>query len=876
MPAMRKTNCHLCGYFCGLRVWVDADGQIGKIAPDPDRYPYDPAVIGQCRRFAANKDILNHPKRLNHPLKRIGERGSGKWQQVSWDEALGDIASRLQELKNRYGAESLATCISAPHTMYWPLHRFLNLWGTPNNVGIGIVCWNPRIWVNSITYGWPIDDELDPEITQCVILWGINPAESDRSLFWKTLKDYAGGGGKLIVVDPRRTQTARLTDRWLAIRPGADGALALGMLNAIIQQGLCDREFVKRWCSGFAELAKRVQGYTPEKVADLTGLPASTITEAARLYATSKPASIFTGLGIDMSGIHCTQTLRAIAALRAITGNVDVPGASFLNERPDFVSETDLELSDLLPASQRAKKLGKEMFELASHEGYERLSTFTKLHGKRLPMRYLTSAHPQLVWQAMLTGEPYPIRALVSMASNPLLCQANTKLVHAALKSLDLLVVLEQFLTPTAMLADYVLPIAGSFEQALMQMNGGVANIAYGGPAAIAPLYERRTDFDFWRELGNLCGQKQYWPWTRVEDALDDVLAPVGMSWNDFCDTGVYTAEREYRKYRKAGFATPSGKVELHSALLEEFGHDPLPGYIAADSDGEQFPLTLITGARKHPYYASEFRQIERIRSQHPTPLAEVSRATAEHHGVKEGDTVWIETSEGRIQQQLAIAEMQDDVVSVEYGWWFPEKETCEPSLGGVWESNANVLTTADTASCDPVLGQWNFRSIGCKVYKAQQPSAIRLERATDEDRSTLEALLAENGMGYADPIGAFTVARTDNEIVGCARLEDHADLAMVRPVVVAASYRGHGIGRRLLETIMPSDKPTALVARGDAIPFYETCGFTVSDWSLMPPAHQQECACCDDHEKCRPQPLIYDPFRSTTITKGSRDNIHE
>lgn len=720
MALVRNSNCQLCGYFCGLRVSVEDNDQVTAVRHDPDRYPYDPIILGQCRRVSANRKILDHPERLNHPMKRMGERGSGKWQRVTWQEAMTDIAARLQQLKSCDGAEALATCISAPHTIYWPMHRFLNLWGTPNNVGIGTVCWNPRIWVNSLTYGWPIEDELNPLLTRCVILWGINPAESDRSLFWKRLQDYAASGGTLIVIDPRRTATARLTDRWLAVRPGTDGALALGMLNVVIQEGLWDRDFVEHRCSGFAELAQRVEAYTPRKVAKITGVPPADIIDSAVLYASAKPAAIFTGLGIDMSGMHCTGALHAVAALRAVTGNIDVPGASFINDRPDFIPEIDLELSDRLADSQRAKKLGKKLFRLQRYEGYERLTQFTRRHGKRLPARYLTSAHPHLVWQAMITGKPYPVRALVSMASNPLLCQANTKLVYRALKSLDLLVVLDQFLTPTAMLADYVLPATGSFEQPLMQTNGGVANIAYGGPAAVAPRGERRTDFDFWNELGRRCGQEEYWPWNSLEEALAEILAPAGVSWNDFCRTGCYAPEKEYRKWTKAGFATPSGKVELRSTLLEEFGHDPLPAYVPVKGADGEFPLSLMTGARKHPYYASEFRQIKQIRKLHPRPLVEISPATADRYGIRPGDMVWIETGQGRISQEAAIVEMRDGVVSIEYGWWYPEQEAMEPGLGGLWESNANVLTTADTAFCDPILGGWNFRAIPCRISKAE------------------------------------------------------------------------------------------------------------------------------------------------------------
>lgn len=717
---VRKSNCQLCGYLCGVEVWLDQNEKLLKIKPDPSRYPYDPSIMSQCRRFAANKEILDHPERLNYPLKRTGERGSGQWKRLSWDEALDDIVSRLEDLKSRYGAETLATCIGAPHSIYWPMHRFLNLWGTPNNIGIGIVCWNPAVWVNSLTYGWPIENELDPSITECVILWGINPAESDRSLFWKTLQDYAHAEGKIIVIDPRRTETASLADRWLPIKPGTDSALALGMLHVITQERLYDHEFVNNWCSGFGELCERTKEYPPAKVADITGITPSAITELARMFAASKPASMFTGLGIDQSGLNCTQALRSIAILRCITGNLDTPGASFLNEKPDFISEADLELSHLLPREQREKKLGVDLFRLQRYEGYEKLTRFTKLHNKQLPARYLTSAHPYLVWQAMITGKPYPIRSMVSMASNPLMSQANTKMVYEALRGLDLLVSLELFMTPTAMIADYVMPIAGSLEQSMVQTYGGVANIAYGGAAAVKPRYERRTDFDFWCELGRRCGQGEYWPWATLEDALDDMFVPIGLSWEAFCRTGLYAPERSYQKYRLKGFATPSGKVELCSVILKELGYDPLPSYTNVDKGDGHYMLSLLTGVRKHPYYASEFRRVKSIKGRHPHPMAEMSLVTATHLGVKEGDVVWIQTPQGRIRQTVALAEMLPNTVSIEYGWWFPERLAAEPHLGGLWESNANLLTSAETAECDPVLGQWKYRSIRCKVYKAE------------------------------------------------------------------------------------------------------------------------------------------------------------
>ena len=183
MSEIKPTNCHFCGYLCGLTATV-TDGRVTDLEPDPTRYPYDQSVLAGCPRWRTNIAFLESEDRVNYPLKRVGERGSGRWRRVGWDEALADISARLLALKERYGAETLATAIGGPHATYWPLHRFLSLFGSPNNMGIGQICWNPRIWMEAVTYGWPVAPAID-EVTGGLFLWGTNPAESDNSLFWR-------------------------------------------------------------------------------------------------------------------------------------------------------------------------------------------------------------------------------------------------------------------------------------------------------------------------------------------------------------------------------------------------------------------------------------------------------------------------------------------------------------------------------------------------------------------------------------------------------------------------------------------------------------------------------------------------------------------
>jgi len=725
----RKTNCRLCSYLCGLEASIEK-GKIIRLEPDPERYPYDSSIVYGCHRFKANIEFLEHPKRLNFPLKRVGQRGANKWEQISWPQALDEIATKLLQLKKDFGAETLATAIGGPHTTFWPLHRFLNLFGSPNNIGIGQICWNPSIWINSITFGWPIENEINTEETSCLILWGVNPAESDNSLFWRQVRAYKKHGNPLIVIDPRQTKTAKIADHWLAPRPGSDAALALGLLRVIIFEHRYDENFVSTWCHGFDQLKQHVAAYTPEKTAQLTGIQAEKIIEIAKLYANSEAASIFHGRGIDQIGANSIPVHRAIACLKGVTANIDRPGASNLSEMPEFVAEIDLELTEHLSSEQRAKQLGHSKLNLQTFASYEKLTELTSRHGKRLPARYLTSAQPNLVWRAMLEGDPYPIRAMVVSGSNPLISQADSHLIHQALKNLDLLVALELFPNSTSVLADYVLPMAGSLERPVLQTNAGVANIAYGGNQAISPLFERRCDYDFWRELGIRCNQEQFWPWPTFSDSLDDIVAPLGQTWDDFCVTGLYAPPPRYFKYRdeisgaSQGFATASGKIELFSNFLEQFGAAPLPEH-QPDNAAENFPLTLITGGRKQPYWASSFHWLQTLKKPNSQPTAEVNLATARALNLMDGQKVEVQTSNGKATFYLKITPMRDNVVNVDYGWWFPRKNLADPCLGGAFEANANTLTTADFSTADQVLGQWKYNNIPCQVVSAEKQQNI-------------------------------------------------------------------------------------------------------------------------------------------------------
>ena len=740
MSEVKPTNCHFCGYCCAFLATVE-DGQVVDLVPDPSRYPYDARILAGCRRWRMNLDVLDSPRRVNWPLRRIGERGSGEWERVSWDDALDDIAARLSDLRDQYGSGTLASMIGGPHASFWPLHRFMNLYGSPNNMGIGQICWNPRIWMDVITFGWTVEADIAPGLTNALFIWGTNPAQSDNSAFWQTIRSVgASDEMKLVCVDPRYTQIAALADLWLPLKPATDCTLALGMLHVIIGEGLYDRDFVRDWCHGFEELSEHVDRYTPEYVASYCGVNADDVIAAARLFAEGRTALV-SGRGIDQVGESVAPTHRAICCLRAVTGNVDRAGSCILAEASDFTSEVDFEMSDVLTPEQRALCLNEGRAPLQCFSGYDLVDTQTRKFDRRLPMRYLTSASPDLVLHAMETGEPYWVKALIVNATNPLLTYADTNRVFNALMGLELIVVMDYYITPTAALADYVLPCAGAIERPIFQIHGGVANMGYGGPAAVEPYYERRTDYDIFRALGMRLGQADCWPDETLADAFATQLAPTGWDWSDYCTIGVYHIPPAPEKHLALGnngvprgFATTTGKIELASELLPKLGGQRLPEQgmpmrlcsselVAAGKARGAYHVEMLTGSRKQPYNASMYLDNPKFRATAPEPVVEMSPVLGKALGLDEGDIAKLSTDWGEARFKVAYAKMRDDVINVDYGWWYPERGVPKaPDYGGIWESNVNTLTSC--AMQEPLIGTWAYNAIDCLIEKCHQASA--------------------------------------------------------------------------------------------------------------------------------------------------------
>lgn len=726
-PEVRKGTCPVCGTGCHVLVHV-TDGKVTRVEADT-RSGFRPRG---CVRVAAAVDYHDHPSRLNYPLKRVGGRGEARWQRVPWEQAMDEIAARLAEIRDRYGPEAVAVLGGSPHGPGDPAAwKWCNLWGTPNFMHQGKNCGEAEILAECAIYGYRASrSDVVAGTTRVAVLWGANTADSGAGA-WTSWLEAKSRGTKLVVVDPRPSASAKDADIWVRLRPGTDGALALGMLNVIINEGLYDQEFVARWCLGFEEVRQLVQMYPPSRVAETTGVPEEQIVEVARLYATLHPALLAMGVATCHTGKGALSAVIGKSWLRAITGNLDIEGGNRFGDWPEYTAFLD----EINWDSQIYHPLRKKD-NVSAHEwpiaSVKALALYREAMQRVYPKgyggaQYFIYPGPHYIWKAILEGDPYPIKAVFDQGTNSLCCLGNGKLIYRALKTdnLELHVSMDHFLTPTGALADYVLPASDSLERSNMSNLWGLSNSYYGREKAVEPLYERRDDYRLWRDLGVRLGQEG-WPDT-VEGWFDRLLAPAGVSFKDFSAGQGYVPPRTYKRYEQKGFGTFSGKVELVPSIFTRLGYNPLEGFqepawgpVSTPDLAKEYPLILIAGSRVRPYTHSSQRQLDKLRQRHPYPLLQIAPETAARLSIAQGDTVYIETPLGTVRQKAQLLEgMHPQVVHADGYWWFPEQPEADPCLFGVWDSNINSIIPDDPEVCD-YTGDNLLRALLCRVYKAK------------------------------------------------------------------------------------------------------------------------------------------------------------
>ena len=706
-PATLATTCWECGTLCGALVTL-RDGKAVKVAPNPEH----PASKGAfcVKGIRALPEWTYNESRLRRPLMRDGPRGSGLWRKASWDEALDAMADGLAQVRARHGPLALAAAVSGGFFPRGPIVAFLmRSLGSPNWMINQDLCGGCR-GVSDMVTGLQITGGEDIAHTNCALIVGRNPQAADP-IQWRALKAARARGARIVVIDPVRAPAAGIADLHLRPRPGTDAAIGLAMMQVLIAENRHDEDFVARWCHGFEALKDRVAEMPPAAASELCGVPADDIVRAARLYADG-PSTFVSGHGIDAFSAG-VQTFRAFHCLVAISGNLDRAGGNRRAKKPaGFRTHMEL-LRD--PAFQLDEAVAKRTL------GAERFPLWAG------PGGWQTACHNPTVIEAILTGEPYPLRALYATGVNIVVTYPDARRTIAALKSLDFFAVASQTMTPTAAYADVVLPKTTTLEEDEVALHPAGPCVTY--TAAIAePQGEARSDLAIARALierleARGAIERDLVPWADHRAFNEFLLGDSGIDLETLAETGYARFDHALGDFENQVFPTPTGKVELYAERMAAHGLDPLPGFVApareADGHGEEaeFPLLLLTGAREKTYHHSRFRDQAWARKVAPDPWLKIHPATAEKHGIAADDWVAIEVAGGsgrcRLRAKLSEA-VEADVVSTGMGWWLPEAPAPEH---GALDVNINGAMSYGPPY-DPAAGSADTRGLRCRVWR--------------------------------------------------------------------------------------------------------------------------------------------------------------
>ncbi|MBK1621155.1 molybdopterin oxidoreductase [Lamprobacter modestohalophilus] len=684
-----KSTCYECDANCAIDVTLDAQGEPVSIE-GPD-----------CPRCYVQLDRRNHPDRLLYPLKRVGPRGSGEFERISWDEALSTIAERLSQTRDQHGAPAVAFFAGYTKEARPQLQRLAHAFGSPNYMTESGCCFSATKVAEEVTLGTKIKttSTVASYKTKCLLVWSTNPRGSIPP-FHLHPQAHAKPGRPMIVVDPRRTPLADQADVFLQIRPGTDGALALGFHHLIFANGWQDQAFLDEWASGVEAFRDYVAEFPPERVAEICGIDAADLRHAAELFATLHPAQIMLSPTATVQHSNGFQNHRAVILLSPVTGNLDREGGNrFFNDKlnPKPIELFDHCVNDLPP------RVGDEVFPVWT--------------------RHWPAAQSMLLPDCILDGKPQRIHSLLAMGINTAMW-ANSKRVEQALGALDFFAASDFFHNPATRMADIVLPAATNLEREALIAYPGCAfqgELRYRYPV-VAPKGEARPDAQVWLELGVRLGMaEQFWNgdlaacWAEAASGFpDDVREEVysnpdgvtvyAQTIDDLVEHGYLDADRQYRLH---GFKTLSGKVEFDSQELRDAGYDGLPIWrepaespLSTPDVARNFPLVLTSGARHKHATHSQHQYLERMRKAMPDALVELHPEDAAQRGISNGDEVMVSTRRGSVRFTARITDrIKPGVAHCAHGW-----------------NHANVNELTDDTALDPISGFPPFKSLLCEV----------------------------------------------------------------------------------------------------------------------------------------------------------------
>jgi thiosulfate reductase/polysulfide reductase chain A len=672
--------CYVCPWTCPTEVFTRGDEVVYIRGNTQASTKGSRCIKGEASHLLARDD-----NRLKHPLRRLGPN---RFERITWEEAFTIIAEQLVRIKEKWGPEAVAYLWHVDPNSVFAQIFLTECYGTPNYYGHTSACEQDRRLAALTVLGhvFPVHDY---ENAKYIMLLGINMLGANQNLYEsRGLLAALSGGAKLVVVDPAFTATAEKAHEWIPIAPGTDGALLLGMAHVIVQEKLYDEPFCRRWTHGFDEFCRHVveRGYTPEWAQKITDVPVETIRRLAREFAATRPAMMetFKGLGNYSNGLDAS---RMVYVLNALTGQVDGPGNLILKEWAPLSPP-------IVVPEERKTKPAKPPLHVAM--GYPLAPD--------LPT--------QLLPDAILEGKPYPIKAIFFQCTNPAMSEPNTRRYLEALRALEFSVAIDTYLSETAAECHLVLPEASFYERAEIRQSLAMPPEAILCVPALGPYHEARPVYEIIRGVAGKMGYGDLFRWESWEEWARRIITNLPTDLETMKQTGFWSGELKYHKYRESGFATPTGKIELASEAFAGHGYNRLPEYrdrkVIPDSE---YPFQLInTKFETHCNLTTQNNPILlRIQGEN---WAELNTADAQRLGIQDGDRVEIASPQGAVTIKAKVRPgIRPGVVSVRHGHGFGHWQ-------GLAKGRGTHINPILATNVNPISGGIGYNECKVKIRK--------------------------------------------------------------------------------------------------------------------------------------------------------------
>jgi anaerobic selenocysteine-containing dehydrogenase len=618
------------------------DGAAVKLRGNPD-HPYSQGQL--CPKVNLFLDRVYSPDRILHPLVRVGSKGEGRFERVSWEHALGQVARRFREIVEGPGGEAILPWWDAGTQGLIQMssldRRLFGALGASQPTG-SLCGATAGAGFAATTGSGKGSDPSDVQHSKLVILWATNTKLTNRHL-WPFIEKARDRGARVVVIDPMRTATAEAADWVLQPRPGTDAALMLAMMHVLIRDRLIDEDYVTQHTTGFDELAKRVADWHPQRAAEVCGIDVGDIERLATMYGSTQPAMIRTLIGAEHHE-NGAMFFRTLACLPTLTGSWKHLGGG-LARSTGVYADANVDASVFNPVGDAVRR--------------------------KINMNHLGRA---------LTDRSLdpPVEALVVWNGNPVVTVPNAELIRKGLEREELFtVVSEQFMTDTARYADVIFPATTQIEQLDIVAAWGHMYLGWNEPA-IAPLGESVPNTELWRRLAGALGLTD--PLLFEDDETLLVSALNGVDLDAIRTDGFVrlSIPDEVLPYADGEFATPSGKAELFSEVLRSEGHDPLPAFLpSAESVAgsgpliERFPLTLLTPKHHVRFLNTSYTHLPKHGPREGSPFVEMSRDDAGERGISSGDIVRVMNDRSSLELEAHVTDrLKPGVVAVPFGWW--------------------------------------------------------------------------------------------------------------------------------------------------------------------------------------------------------------